>query len=180
MNRCRKYGLTLNSDKFKYDAKEIKFLGHIIGKEGIRPDPMKTEAIVNMETPRSKEDVMRFLGMVQYLSKFLPSLSDIAIPLRAVIKKDVNFVWEQPQVKSFDEIKARITAAPVLRFYSHSVPVTLQVDASRDGVGACMLQEGKPVSYASATLTSTQKRWSQIEKECYAILFACQKFHKTW
>ena len=177
LERCRKHNLKLNKDKFKYNVDEAKFLGHIIGKNGISPDPCKTEAIVNMKVPQCKEDLMRFLGMVQYLSKFLPSLSDCAAPLREIIKKNVEFVWEQPQIDSFEKIKTLITTAPVLQFYNPDIPVTLQVDASKLGVGACMMQSEKPVSYASATLTNTQKRWSPMEKECYAILFACRKFH---
>ena len=171
LRRCRKHNLTLNPDKFFYNVDEVKYLGHIISKNGIKVDPSKTEAIDKMSAPQSKEDVMRFLGMVQYLSKFLPLLSDVAKPLRDIIKKDVDFVWEQPQIDSFDKIKNLITSAPVLSFYDPKKPVSLQVDASSVGVGACMLQDEKPVAYGSATLTQTQQHWSQIEKECYAILF---------
>ena len=177
LERCRKVNLTLNPDKFKVNVESVKYLGHIISKDGIRADPSKIEAITNMPAPQCKEDVMRFLGMVQYLAKFLPLLSDVSVPLRDVIKKDVQFVMEQPQIDSFNKIKHLITSAPVLRFYDPDSPVTLQVDSSSVGVGACMLQDDRPVSYASAALTKTQQRWSQIEKECFAILFACRKFH---
>ena len=81
------------------------------------------------------------------------------------------------QIEAFNEIKNLITKAPVLSFYDPDKAVELQVDSSSVGVGACLLQGGRPVSYASATLTQTQRRWSQIEKECFAILFACKKFH---
>ena len=177
LERCRKNNLTLNPDKLKVNVDSVKYLGHIISRNGIEVDPGKTEAITGMSEPKCKEDIMRFLGMVQYLAKFLPSLSDLSSPLREVIKKGTDFVWEQPQINSFDMIKKLITNAPVLSHYDPDKPVTLQVDSSSVGVGACLLQDDKPVAYASAALTKTQQRWSQIEKECYAILFACRKFH---
>ena len=82
LDRCRKLNFKLNPDKFKVDVDQVKYLGHVISKDGVTVDPSKTEAIVNMQQPKCKEDVMRFLGMVQYLSKFLPYLSDVAMPLR--------------------------------------------------------------------------------------------------
>ena len=93
------------------------------------------------------------------------------------MKKDVEFIWDTPQINAFKKIKQLIAESAALTYYDVNKPVTLQVDASKDGLGGCLLQEGKPVAYASASLTDTQTRYSQIEKEMLAVVFATKKFH---
>lgn len=115
--------------------------------------------------------------MVQYLAKFLPHLSDVTKALRDVTKRDVEWVWDQPQKEAFRKLKEALANTPVLRYYNLSNKVTLQCDASQLGLGAAMLQEGQPVAYVSRALTDTETRYAQIEKELLAIVFACEKFY---
>ena len=117
--------------------------------------------------------------MVTYLSKFIPNLSEISAPLRELLKQDIVFEWSDSQIASFNKLKTLITSAPVLRYYDVSAPIILSVDSSKDGQGACILQDGHPVAYASRALTLTQRDgYSQLEKELLAIVFGCQKFHQ--
>jgi hypothetical protein len=98
--------------------------------------------------------------------------------MRELMKQDVEFAWDVPQIQAFNKVKKLIAESTALTFYDVNKSVTLQVDASKDGLGACLLQEGKPVAYASSALTDTQRRYSQIEKETLAVVFGAEKFHQ--
>jgi hypothetical protein len=118
------------------------------------------------------------MGMVNYLAKFIPNLSNVTVPLRELLKKDTAWHWEEIHQKAFEEIKSRVTAEKILQYYDVSKPVVLSVDSSSYGLGACLLQEERPVSYASRSLNSAEKNYAQIEKELLAILFGCTKYHQ--
>ena len=126
-----------------------------------------------MPPPSDKLGVQRFLGLAQYLAKFLPNLSDITKPLRDITQNDVQFVWEDAQKEAFKKRKEAVTVTPVLRYCNLDEEVTLQGDASQTGLGAALLQKGQPVAYASRALTPAQTRYAQIEKELLSIVFAC-------
>ena len=173
LQRCRERNVTLGSEKLRLRRQEVEFIGHVATGPGLRVDPKKIDAIVRMPTPETPADVSNFLGMVQYLSKFLPRLSDMSYDLRQLTHKSVEFKWE-PEVhgKAFEMIKKAVCLAPVLRYYSLNDEVTIQCDASQYGLGAALLQNGQPVSFASRVLTDAQTRYAQIEKEhsgCCAI-----------
>ena len=118
------------------------------------------------------------MGMVNYLAKFISNLSNVTVPLRELLKKDTAWHWEDIHQKAFEEIKSRVTAEKLLQYYDVSKPVVLSVDSSSYGLGACLLQEERPVSYASRSLNSAEKNYAQIEKELLAILFGCTKYHQ--
>jgi hypothetical protein len=105
-------------------------------------------------------------------------VAELSKPLRELLKKEVVFRWDFEQQKAFEQLKYILTAAPVLRFYDPSKALTLTVDASKDGLGAALLQEGAPVAYASRSLNNTQKCYAQIEKEMLAIVYGAKKFHQ--
>ena len=131
-----------------------------------------------MPAPTDVTGVRRFLGMVQYLSKFLPKLADLTKPLRDLTQKAVIFTWQKAQEDAFNAVKDAISETPVLRYYSLHDEVTVQCDASQFGLGAALLQNGQPVAFSSRALTPTEQRYAQIEKECLAIVFAFEKFHQ--
>ena len=136
----------------------------------------KIRAIIEMPPPTDVAGVQRLLGMIQYLSKFLPSLSDMTKPLRQLTGKEVAWAWDQPQQEVLDALKRAVASTPVLRYYSLQDEVTLQCDASQHVLGAALMQGGQPVAYASRALTSPETRYAQIEKELLAIMFACNHF----
>ena len=115
---------------------------------------------------------------LQFLSRYLPSLSTIDAPLRELEKSDVLFHWDYPQKKSFEKIKQLVSQAPILQYYDVTKPVTTQCDASGKGLGAVLLQDGKPVCYASRARSDTETRYAPIETEMLAVVFACRKFHQ--
>ncbi|KAK3738935.1 hypothetical protein RRG08_006502 [Elysia crispata] len=164
--RCSEKGIKLNQDKAREKQKEVIFMGHKISDKGIEPDEQKVEAIKKMQTPKDVHDVRRFCGMVQYLAKFLDKLSDRLQPLRELTKKDTQFSWSSECETAFNEIKDLIAKTPVLRFYDPNKPLEVQVDNSKDGLGACLMQDGQPIEFASRTLTETEQRWARLKKRC--------------
>ena len=176
LQRARERNLKLNKEKVKLRMTEVPYIGHLLTSEGIKPDPKKVEAVQKMPQPTDVPSVKRFLGMVNYLSKFLPNISTITEPLRQLEAKGVKWHWDDNQQKAFDEVKTLITCHPVLQYYDVTKEVTLQCDASQSGVGAALLQEGHPVAFTSRALTSTERNYAQIEKELLAIVHACDRF----
>jgi hypothetical protein len=151
-------------------------MGHFLTSEGLKPYPAKVEAILEMPSPTDVKGVKLFLGMVNYLAKFLPLLSDITQPLRKLEDKDVERCWLEQHEKAFKAVKDYLAKAPVLAYYDVTKEVTLQCDASETGLGAVLLQEDQPIAYASRALTETETRCAQIEKELLAIVWATNKF----
>ena len=166
----------MNSDKLQLRMKEVPFIGHVATGEGLRADPSKVRAIREMPPPENVAGVQRILGMSQYLSKFLPRLSDITKPLRDLTRQDAEWIWDELQQSAFECLKQAVSATPVLRYYNLKEDVTIQCDASQRGLGVALLQGGRPVTYASCTLTDKEVNYAWIEKELLVIVFACEKF----
>ena len=175
LERASKQGLKLNKEKCKIRQTEVPYVGHLLTAEGLKIDPQKVKAIHEMSEP---QNVKRLLGFVQFLSRYLPSLSTIDAPLRELEKSYALFHWDYPQKTSFEKIKQLVSQAPILQYYDVTKPVTIQCDASGKGLGAVLLQDGKPVCYASRALSDTETRYAPIETEMLAVVFACRKFHQ--
>lgn len=171
-------GLTLNKDKYEFRKQKIKFLGHIFTPNGCEPDDEKVAAIEQLKVPTNVKELQRFMGMVNYVGKFMKNLSDVTEPLRGLIHKNVEWYWREEQQKSFETIKRMIKTAPVLKFYDVNKPVKLSVDASSFAMGCCLMQDNQPVAYATKALTKGQQILPQIVKEAMAIRFGCKKFHE--
>ena len=178
LQRCRDANLTLNKDKCVVKTQELKYLGHIISPDGVKADPAKVAAIVDMPVPECKEDVRRFIGLINYLSKYCPNLSSIAAPLRDLMKKDVVWSWDSNHQQAWLAVKGLIKANVELKLFDPTKPVVVTVDASQRGIGAALLQQGEPIEFASCSMTETQQRYAQIEKEFLAIQFGLNRFHQ--
>ena len=148
----------------------------------MHPDPKQVQGITEMTAPIDKQQLQSFLGMVNYMETFIPNLSHHMEPLRAMLKKDNVFHWEEQQTWSFQKIKALIAKAneTPLRCYNRTLPVTVQADASLRDLGARLLQkhngEDQPIAFASKSLTDAETRYANIERELLAIVFVCQQF----
>lgn len=115
--------------------------------------------------------------MVDYLRSYIPNLSDLSAPLRELLKHNIEWIWLEKHHKALRKIKALISAAPILRNFDENKLPVIQTDASENGLGCCLLQEGMPVTFASRALTNSEKNFPQIEKKFLSIVFACQRFH---
>ena len=112
--------LKLNRDTSQMKLTEISYIGHILSKEGVKPDPKKVDAITQMDTPRQKEELQRFLGMVTYISMFIPNMSQTAAPLRSLLEKDVEWHWDDTKETSFQRLKQAVAEAATLTPESQS------------------------------------------------------------
>ena len=177
MRRCQQKGIKLNAEKLEYKCKEVPFHGHLLTTEGLKPDPEKVRAIVEMPRPKDRGDILRLNGMVNYLSRFLPHLSDVMKPLRDLTHKDAAWCWDDLQEKAWNDVKTLIASAPVLAYYKPTEVLEIQCDSSQSGLGAALMQNGHPIAYASRALTETESRYAQIEKEMLAIVFSVEKFN---
>ena len=186
LTRIRQSGLKLNQSKCIFTLKSLTFLGHIISADGVKPDPTKVNAIKDMPIPKSKIDLQRFLGMVNYVAKFVPNLSQMTAPLRILLKKDVQFILQKPQIDAIAELKCLITTSPCLKFFHPNLPTRLRPDASSEGLGALLEQnhgsendeKWHPIAYASRALQPFEQRHAQIEKEVLSVVFGTERFHE--
>lgn len=158
--------------------KEIKYMGYIVSADGLKPDPEKISTIRNMKAPQNKEELQRFLGFVNYLGKFVPKLSDVSAPLRSLLKEGNLWIWEKTHDETFKKLVHLVTSSPTLKYFDIEKPATVQCDASQFGLGASLMQDGKPVAYISRTLSKAESSYAQIEKECLAVVYALERFEQ--
>ncbi|UYV74135.1 hypothetical protein LAZ67_11002219, partial [Cordylochernes scorpioides] len=175
---ARQANLKFNINKVKLRLKEVKYLGHIITPHGLKPDPEKVKALKEMPHPESITELKSFLGFATYLCKFMPNISMISEPLRKLTMKNSTWSWSKNHQAAFEQIKDLASKAPILRYFDADKPIAIQCDASKHGLGATLLQESQPIIFASRSLSKTEQNYAQIEKECLAIVFACERFHQ--
>ena len=176
LQRCREVGIRLNKQKLELRMEHVDFMGHRIGK-GVQIDPSKVRAITKMKPPENVKELRQFIGMVNFLGKFMRNLSTVIAPLTRLLKKEVSWNWSSAQQEAFQKLKDRLTSAPVLRMYDPLREVTLENDASEFGIGSALMQGGQPVAYASRLLSESERRYAQIEKEMLAVVFGLERFH---
>ena len=179
--RLQNVGLGLNIDKCVFRQSEMPYMGDLITSDGVKPDPEKVQAIMDMPTPRDVTELQRALGLATYLGKFIPSLSARTAVLRTLIAQDTDWQWQPEHESAWRDLKRIFMSEPVLQYFDERKEVRLSSDASKDGLGAALLQEvdGKwmPVAYASRAMTSAERNYAQIEKEMLGVVFACERFH---
>ena len=182
LQRSPDRGIKLNPEKkCILFVTEVLFFGNVLSADGLKPDPAKVTAIKEMPAPTNRGELETILGMVNYLSKFTTNLAEVTSPLRQLLKKEHTFQWDQQQGRGLPKDERFNYDRSQGRYWSTLIPkkdVTLEVDASQCGLGAALLQDSKPVAYASKSLTSTEQQYAQIEKEMYAILFGREHFHQ--
>lgn len=175
---ARKYNIKFNKKKCSFSKGEVNYLGYKFSSKGIEMQSDRITAIKEMPTPLNKKDVQRFLGMVNYCGKFIENLSEKTKNLRNLVKKQNIFSWEKVHEEEFNELKEILSKEPCLKYYDPEETTTISVDASQAGLGAVLLQKGRPCAFASKTMTETQTRYAQIEKELLAICFGVDKFYQ--
>ena len=199
LDHCVREDMHLNLDKVKIDCLEVPFFGNVLSKDGLSPDTRRVELIQQWPTLTNHKELQSFLGTVNYLSRFpLAFLSDLCAPLQSLLKKDTEFIWTPVHQQVFDQLKLHVSNDIKLQFYDARKPLYIEVDTSKKGIGAVMLQEDpivkddskpgsdiptnlRPISYASKTLSSTESNYSNIECELLGLLFAITHFkHFTY
>ncbi|XP_075141564.1 uncharacterized protein LOC142217269 [Leptodactylus fuscus] len=181
LGRIHQAGLTIKPEKCQLGMREVQYLGHRVGGGALRPEPEKLDVITSWPTPRTKRQVMSFLGTAGYYRKFVPNYSALAAPLTDLTKKKLPQAvqWTAACEHSFRALKAALASAPVLQAYDESRPLVLQTDASTYGLGAVLSQVDSaghehPVQYLSRKLLPRGVAYATVEKECLAIVWALQ------
>ena len=167
----------MNYDKLQYKQTEVEFFRETYTVNGCKPAQSKVKAKVEMPPPDCKKQVQSFIEMVNYLSKFSAHLSELAEPNRELSKEKVPFNWGSEHQESFMLVKKEIAAAPILAYYNPRKTTVLQTDVSIKGLGACLLQDERPIYFASKALTEVQRGYVAIELESLAVAWAMEKFH---
>ena len=179
--------LKLKEIKCNFLKKHTQYLGHIVSGEGITPLPEKLSSIKRMLPPKTPKKVKKFLGLIGYYSKFEPRFSDIARPLNALARKDIEFRWTQQCQDSFELLKTSLMTDPILTYPDPSHPYVLFTDASKYA-WACVLTQERihiigeketkilhPITYMSGLFRGSQLNWVCLTKEAYAIYMSIKK-----
>ena len=181
-------GLTLGLKKSEFAKSEVKFIGHLIGSGQRRVDPEKVSVINDLREPETKKQLRQIIGMFSFFREYIPNFAFVAKPLTDLTSKRVSdrIPFGQREREAFNSLKQLLCKAAnePLDIIDPSRQLSLFVDASENSVGAALTQcdnQGRirPVAFASNKLTATQQRWSTIEREAYASLWALQKY-KYW
>lgn len=181
-DQIKQNSLTLNESKCKYDATQIDFLGMSISEKGFKPSPDKIEAIRDCQTPKNVESLRSFMGLVTHLSNYIKDLATVAEPLRRLIRKNTKWQWKDEEDKAFREVRKRICEdIDEQAFYNVNLQTKLYTDASGVGLGAILIQVQKNetnriVAYASKSLTETEKKYPQAQRESLAVVWAIERF----
>ncbi len=181
--RLKEYGFRLKLRKCQFFQESVEYLGKIISSEGLQSSPKKVEAILKVAPPTDISELRSFLGMVSHYGRFIKCLADLSAPLNRLLRKDEPWSWSTECQDSFVKIKEALTTTKVLAHFNPDLPLGLACDASAVGIGAVLFHHypdgaERPVAYASKSLTSAEKNYSQIEREALSIIFGVKKFHQ--
>lgn len=179
--RLSEYGVILNENKCKTKLPEIIFLGHKISKNNIKPTSSRIEAVQQFREPKSIEEVRSFLGLINYVSRFIPDVATKTYPLRKIIKNN-TFSWNIEQKSAFEKLKMALTDQSSLGLYVIEDPTFVIADASPVGLGAILGQTGKDgpriIAYGHRSLSEREQKYHITEKEAMALVWAVEHFHR--
>ena len=180
--RLGKYKIKIRPDKCSFAQERVEYLGFIVDGSGVAVNPKYKDKIDNIPEPKSKPQLRRFIGMVQFLHKFIPNLQQRLSPYHRLMQKDVKFQWNPNHINTFNNIKQLIMETDMLYHPDPNRPFLVYCDASIDGVGAVLLQRDhltnklQPVSFCSKLFNKTQRNWHVSEQEIYAVIHAVEKW----
>ena len=169
--------IKLNPRVLQFKTTKCDFFGQTITPEGMKVDDKKVEAIKQMKAPKDKKALQSFQGMINYLKRYSAKLTRLFEPLKPLFREEMEWTWDSSHQEAFDAIKEELSRTPVLAYFDRKAEHVIQTDASMKGLGAVLLQEGKPVIYVSRTLTPAEERYSNIERELLGVVFAMERPH---
>ena len=186
LHRLEQAGMKLNPEKCKFYLPEVKYVGRIINKDGQKMDPSAVEAILQMPSPSSRQELQSFLGYLSYVRRHVPALSQTTPTLSALLKKNVKFVWTNEHERAFQKCKELAGNMATLAHFDENLELVLTTDASPVGIGACLshkVTEGnktclRPIAYASRSLTPAERNYAQIDREGLAVHWAINYFRQ--
>ena len=183
LKRLEDCGFRLKKTKCNFMAKSVEYLGHQVDRHGIRALPDKVEAITKAPPPKNVQELRSFLGLLNYYGKFVRNLSSILHPLNQLLKDQQKWEWSKECAQAFQMAKDQLVSASVLTHYDPKLPIAMAADASAYGIGAVISHiypdgSERPISFASRTLTSSERNYAQLEKEALSLVYGVKKFHQ--
>ncbi|UYV63691.1 hypothetical protein LAZ67_2005321, partial [Cordylochernes scorpioides] len=181
-DKLRQYNMKLKLSKCIFGRTEVKYLGHIISHNQLKPDPGKVKSIQDFPRPDTVKKVRQSMGLANYYRKFVKDFSKISFPLVRLTRKNQPFIWNEEVEESFAKLKMALSTKPVLAIYNPDYPSKVYTDASKYGIGAILTQIGPDneehvIAYYSKTLQPHQENYSAYEMECLAVIQATDHFH---
>lgn len=178
----QEYGAKVNFKKCKFFQKEVVFLGYVISKAGIFPSKEMVQNVISSHVPQNVKELQTMIGLLSYIQKFIPKLSDKLHPFYKLLRKDEKFVWSSSQQTAFEEIKKELANGKFLiHFDSRKQPI-LCTDASDVGIAGVLCHEIdgvlRPVSFKSRSLSTAEKRYPILHRELLAVVYAVDKYYK--
>ena len=182
LSRLETAGLRLNRQKCYFMKPLVVYLGNRIDSNDLSPVPEKVRAVEEAPAPRNVSELKSYLGLLTYYSKFLPNLSSVLAPLYRLLRQTSRWQWGHVEAEAFRASKELLTSAPLLVHFDPELDITVACDASAYGIGAVLshkMPDGseKPIGFVSRSLSETEKKYPQIEKEGLACVFGVKKFH---
>ena len=174
---CKKNNETLNSEKMQFRLPKVSFFRHTWNDKELSQDPKKIEALKKMEMSQDVEMMRSFLGLVNYLNRFRLHLAELSDPLREICRQKMEFKLTTACNIVFQHTKEEISKNVTLPYFNRNTSTILQTDASRRGLRAVILQNSKPVMFASRALTGSERNYQNLERECLATIWGMEKFH---
>ena len=172
--------LFLKPEKCEFEKEQVNYLGVVVSAKGVSVDPKKVEAIKTWPRPKWLVEVQEFIGFLNFYRRFIEGFSKIARPLHNLTKKGAEFIWTDECQSAFDELKERITSAPILAMARDEGLMKIEADACQYAVGGILLQEQngeyKPIAYYSKSLNDTERNYDIHDRELLAIM----KTLKEW
>ena len=177
LDKLQEAGFTLRGSKCFFGKQSIDHLGFEYSRHGVSPTKEKTQAILEWLTPTSSKEVRSFLGLANFYRRFVPKFASITSPLNELTGNNTTFSWNEKHQQAFDHLKQALSSPPVMSYPTKNDKFVLTTDASDDGLGAILsTHHGNVIEFASRTLTSAEKNYATIEKECLVIVWAIHKF----
>ena len=170
----REHELYANLAKCKFVQPELHFLGHIVGAQGLRVDPQKVATVQDWPVPKDKNSLQKFWGLANYFRKFIMGWAVLVSALQALLEKSDSFEWNADCDTAFDGIKHALCNAPVLALPDLNEPFEVICDACGVGLGAVLLQDGRPVAFDGKRLSPAEQNYSAGEQELLAVIHALE------
>ncbi|KAK9942868.1 hypothetical protein M0R45_008513 [Rubus argutus] len=159
-------------EKCDFWQNQVKFLGHVVSHRGIVMDPAKIESVMEWKAPTSPTEVRSFLSLAGYYIRFIEGFSKIALPMTKLTRKNIKYIWDDNCEQAFQQLKEKLTTAPVLTIPESGVPFVIYSDASYQGLSCVLMQNGKVVAYASRQLKQHEKNYPTHDLELAPVVFA--------
>jgi hypothetical protein len=161
--------------KCEFWLDQVEFLGHVISKEGIAMNPSKVQPVLDWQAPTNVKEIRGFLGMAGYYQRFIEGISKIAGPMTKLLRKNTPFEWSEKCEERFQELKRRLTTAPILAVPETGKNYAVYCDASKNGLGCVLMQDRKVIAYGSRQLKPHEVNYPTHDLELAAVVFALKQ-----